>query len=199
MNLKLLGVFALGALLAACSDETPQTAEVVYQDRGSCNVEGSIADFKQGKKDQVFFDFDKSRILDEEQKVSAMKEFLCKYNKKGAIVGHCDIRGSSEYNLALGQRRANALSKALQSKGLPSSAISGVYSVGKERPLVVGNSEECHALNRTSIFVLSDALGENSTGTSAINSQSSTVAPSASDMNDMSDVNSGGSAEASEE
>ncbi|ETZ04997.1 MULTISPECIES: OmpA family protein [Holospora] len=159
MNLRLLGVFALGALLAACSDETPQTAEVVYQDKGSCNIEGSVADFKNCKKDQVFFDFDKSKILDEEQKVPAMKEFLCKYNKKGSIVGHCDIRGSSEYNFALGQRRANALSKALKSQGLPSSSICGVYSVGKERPLMAGNSEQCHALNRTSIFVLSDSEG----------------------------------------
>ncbi|ETZ07702.1 outer membrane lipoprotein Omp16 [Holospora obtusa F1] len=159
MDLRLLGVFALGALLAACSDETPQTAEVVYQDKGSCNIEGSVADFKNCKKDQVFFDFDKSKILDEDQKVSSMVAFLKKHSKTGAIVGHCDRRGSSEYNFGLGQRRAAALSSALKKRGFPSSSICGVYSVGKERPLVAGDSEECHALNRTAIFVLSDSSG----------------------------------------
>ncbi|PPE03780.1 OmpA family protein [Holospora curviuscula] len=189
MNLRLLGVFALGALLAACSDEAPQTAEVVYQDKGSCNIEGSVADFKQGKKDQVFFDFDKSNILDEGQKVPAMKEFLCKYNKKGAIVGHCDIRGSSEYNLALGQRRANALSKALKNHGLPASSISGVYSVGKERPLVMGESEQCHALNRTSIFVLSDAPENN--GVVNVSGMNSGPVMNSPKVNDASDEDSG--------
>ena len=118
-----------------------------------------------------------------------MKEFLCKYNKKGAIVGHCDIRGSSEYNLALGQRRANALSKSLKSKGLPAGSISGVYSAGKERPLVVGDNEQCHALNRTSIFVLSDAQGDNSGVNSAVTSPGIMTSPS--NVNDMSDESSG--------
>lgn len=156
LNVKLLGAFALAAFLAACDTETPEKAEVVYQDAGACNVEGSVAHFKQGQKDQVFFDFDKSKIIDENAKVSQMKDFLCKYNKVGSVVGHCDTRGSSEYNLALGQRRANALKKSLVAHGLPAASICGAYSVGKERPLVVGNTEECHAQNRTSIFVVNN-------------------------------------------
>jgi peptidoglycan-associated lipoprotein len=156
LNVKLLGAFALAAFLAACDSDTPQKAEVVYQDTGACNVEGSVAHFKQGQKDQVFFNFDRSAILDEKNKVGTMKEFLCKYNKVGSVVGHCDTRGSSEYNLALGQRRANALKKSLVAHGLPAASICGAYSVGKERPLVVGNTEECHAQNRTSIFVLNN-------------------------------------------
>lgn len=157
LNVKLLGVFLLGGFLTACSNEAPQTAEVVYQEKEVCNVEGSVAHFKQDKKDQVFFNFDRSQILCEGEKVPAMKDFVCKYNKTGSIVGHCDTRGSSEYNLALGQRRAHALAKSLKKHGLPQDKICGVYSVGKERPLVSGNTEECHAQNRTSIFVLADS------------------------------------------
>ena len=161
LNFKFLGAFALAALLAACDTETPEVAQVVYQDAGACNVEGSVAHFKQGQKDQVFFNFDTSKILDENNKVCSMKDFLCKHNKVGSVVGHCDTRGSSEYNLALGQRRANALTKSLKAHGLPAASICGTYSVGKERPLVVGSTEECHAQNRTAILVVNNDNTEN--------------------------------------
>ena len=156
LNIKFLGVFTLAAFLAACTEETPQKAEVVYQETGPCNVEGSVAHFKQGQKDQVFFAFDKSKILEENTKVPAMKDFLCKYNKAGSIVGHCDRVGTAEYNLALGQRRSDALAKSLIKHGLPANKICAKYSVGNQRLLVAGTTPECDAANRTAIFILNN-------------------------------------------
>jgi len=78
---------------------------------------------------------------------------LKKYKGKVKIEGHCDERGSDEYNLALGEKRAKAAMDYLLTLGVPSEQLS-IISYGKERPLVPGNSEESWSKNRRAEFVL---------------------------------------------
>jgi peptidoglycan-associated lipoprotein len=69
------------------------------------------------------------------------------------IEGHCDERGTREYNLALGERRANAVKNVLVALGIPAQRISTI-SYGKERPAVVGSTEAAWAQNRRGVTVV---------------------------------------------
>jgi peptidoglycan-associated lipoprotein len=97
----------------------------------------------------IHFDFDRYDIRREDEEV--LKEnaaLLKKYPKtKIQIEGHCDERGTVEYNLALGERRANNTKKFLVSLGIASNRISAI-SYGKEKPLDSGHNEEACAVNR---------------------------------------------------
>ena len=74
-------------------------------------------------------------------------------NVKIQIEGHCDERGTIEYNLALGERRANSAKKYLISLGMPADQISTI-SYGKEKPLDSGHNEEAWAKNRRDHFII---------------------------------------------
>ena len=102
--------------------------------------------------DKVYFDFDKS-ILDAEDK-NLLEKYLPEI-KKAKIVrleGHCDERGTREYNLALGERRANAAKDYLMTYGISSDRIS-VLSYGKERPVDSGSNPLAWSKNRRSVTV----------------------------------------------
>ncbi len=101
----------------------------------------------------VYFDFDKSEIKPEfESAIRANAEqLLGKPNLTVTIEGHCDERGTNEYNLALGQRRAEAIRQALIAEGVPASQLKTV-SFGEERPVASGSNEEAWALNRRSVI-----------------------------------------------
>ena len=71
---------------------------------------------------------------------------------KMTIEGHCDQRGSNEYNLSLGERRANSVKQMMQSMGVSAARLSTV-SFGEEKPLMQGDSEEAMAKNRRANFV----------------------------------------------
>ena len=75
-----------------------------------------------------------------------------RYIRRVQIEGHTDSRGSIEYNLALGERRANAVKSYLQSLGIPAARLKTI-SYGKERPLVTGESEDAWSKNRRANFV----------------------------------------------
>lgn len=103
----------------------------------------------------IRFDFDKSFIR-EDAKPTLTK--VADYLKKNAgakltIEGHCDERGTAEYNMALGDRRADSARKYLVSLGVPAGALSTI-SFGKEKPLDPGHTEEAWAKNRRAHFVL---------------------------------------------
>jgi peptidoglycan-associated lipoprotein len=110
-------------------------------------IEGEVLESKMLK--DITFDFDKYDIRP--QDASILKEnatLLMKYpNMKVQIEGHCDERGTIEYNLALGERRANSCKNYLISLGVPRDRISTI-SYGKERPLDPGHNEEAWAKNR---------------------------------------------------
>ncbi|HXC14578.1 MAG TPA: peptidoglycan-associated lipoprotein Pal [Stellaceae bacterium] len=151
-----LGGFLL--LLAACSS-TPQTPPPAPSGPAGppggvtgAAVPGSQQDLAQTAGDRVFFEFDRSDITPEAQQIlQRQAEWLQHYpNVTVTIEGHCDERGTREYNLALGERRANAAKQVLIAAGIPSSRLSTI-SYGKDRPAVPGSTEEAWAQNRVAI------------------------------------------------
>jgi peptidoglycan-associated lipoprotein len=123
---------------------------VAKKERG---IEGEVFETKLLK--DIHFDFDRYDIRPGDEEI--LKEnaaLLRKYPKtKIQIEGHCDERGTVEYNLALGERRANNTKKYLVSLGIASNRISTI-SYGKEKPLESGHSEEAWAKNRRAHTVL---------------------------------------------
>ena len=103
----------------------------------------------------IHFDFDKSFIREDAKPVLSGVADHLKKNKgmRLLIEGHCDERGTSEYNMALGDRRAESARAYLASLGVPASAISTV-SFGKEKPLDPGHNEAAWAKNRRDHFVV---------------------------------------------
>lgn len=106
--------------------------------------------------DRIFFDYDSAVVQESEQKtldrqVSYLKG---KSDVTATVEGHCDERGTREYNLALGERRAQAVKKYLTGAGLNARSISTI-SYGKERPAVPGSDEASWAENRRAVTVLS--------------------------------------------
>lgn len=103
----------------------------------------------------VFFDYDKSAIKDD-QKAALNEDISWLKGNAGAkilVEGHCDERGTAEYNLGLGERRAKAIKDYLIAAGIPADRISTI-SYGKERPFVLGHDESAWKWNRRAHFVL---------------------------------------------
>ncbi len=104
----------------------------------------------------VFFDFDKSNIREDQKAALAEDVAALKTNPsaKLTIEGHCDERGTVEYNLALGERRAKAGKDYLVAAGIPAERIA-IVSYGKERPFVLGHDEAAWKWNRRDHMVIS--------------------------------------------
>jgi peptidoglycan-associated lipoprotein len=153
MNMKILGAFAAVALLAACSSsDTGASAGSGAAVASAGPAAGSQEDLVANVGDRVFFAFDKS-ILQTEGKGTLDRQatWLAKYAQNNVqIAGNCDERGTEEYNIALGQRRANAARDYLVAKGVASSRISTI-SYGKDRPVALGSNEQAWAQNRNAI------------------------------------------------
>ena len=115
-------------------------------------IEGEVFESKLLK--DIHFEFDKYDIRSEDEAILKENAAFLKNNPKMKIQieGHCDERGTVEYNLALGERRANNTKKYLVSLGIPSDRVSTI-SYGKEKPFVAGHSEESWAQNRRAHFL----------------------------------------------
>lgn len=102
----------------------------------------------------IYFAFDNSTIAgDYEEMLAAHAAYLSKnVDMKVTIEGHADERGTPEYNIALGERRAQAVAKYLQALGVQADQIS-IVSYGEEKPLLLGQSEEVYAKNRRAVLV----------------------------------------------
>ena len=148
--MKAFAAVAALLLMAACS-----SSEQKVPDAGTSVTPGSIAEFKQNVGDRVFFDTDMSSIREDGRGTLAKQaEWLKKYtNYPVTIEGKCDERGTREYNLALGERRANAVRQYLVAQGVPANRIKTI-SYGKERPEAVGSDEGAWARNRVGITAL---------------------------------------------
>ncbi len=109
--------------------------------------------FGQNVKD-VYFDYDKSDIrADQQGAITGDAQFLNQHSSINfTIEGHCDDRGSTEYNLALGDRRANSAKNALTAAGVSASRIKTI-SYGKEKPFCLEDNEACWQQNRRGHFV----------------------------------------------
>jgi len=109
--------------------------------------------FSQNVKD-VYFDYDKSDVRgDQQSSVQADAAFLGQHTDINVTIeGHCDERGSTEYNIALGDKRANAVKEALTGAGVSPSRIKTI-SYGKEKPFCTESNEACWQQNRRGHFV----------------------------------------------
>ena len=110
---------------------------------------------RQGWLKDALFDYDKADLRDDARSVlAANADWLKKYPTVQVLIeGHCDERGTAAYNLALGDRRANAARDYLASLGVDASRFKTV-SYGKERPICTDSSEACWQRNRRAAFVI---------------------------------------------
>ena len=123
---------------------------------GTTGIPGSIADFKQASgSDTVLFGYDSYEIDDTARGILGRQaEWLARYPAvKVTIEGHTDERGTREYNLALGDRRANAAKNFLAAQGVTTARIATI-SYGKERPVAEGSDEAAWAQNRRAVTVI---------------------------------------------
>ncbi|MEJ2408345.1 MAG: peptidoglycan-associated lipoprotein Pal [Novosphingobium sp.] len=164
--LLLAGALAVSACKTSAPAELPPepgpattTTTPPPPSRPTGPIAGSQADFvaKMMGADTIYFDTDKYDIDSMDQAALAKQaQWLMQYpNKRATIEGHCDERGTREYNLALGERRANATKNYLVSLGVDASRLSTV-SYGKERPVALGSNEQAWAQNRRAVTITVD-------------------------------------------
>lgn len=160
-------LFAGALAISACASKAPKelppepgpatTTQTPTGETGP--TPGSQADFsaKMMGSDTIYFDTDKYDVDATDQAALAKQaQWLLQYpNKRATIEGHCDERGTREYNLALGERRANAAKNYLVSLGVDAARLSTI-SYGKERPVALGSNEEAWAQNRRAVTVTID-------------------------------------------
>lgn len=149
--IKALAAIAAMVFMAACSNSSQEAAVPA----STSVAPGSVADFKQNVGDRVFFDTDMYTVRGDgrgtlDKQAAWLKQYT---NYQITIEGHCDERGTREYNFALGERRANSVKQYLVAQGIPAARIQTI-SYGKERPLVVGSDEAAWAQNRVAITAL---------------------------------------------
>jgi len=172
---KIFPVIAVSLLVAAC--ETPPASDGSVRGSGSRYQRGdtapdypttpatrgsqfygdydSVGELDTNTPDRVFFDFDSSTLDSEARNVLQRQAewLLANPDVTVTIEGHADERGTREYNLALGERRANAVKRYLVNLGVSSSRISTI-SYGKERPAVVGSNPNAWAQNRRGVTII---------------------------------------------
>jgi len=166
MKLRFLSIVAAAALVAACESAPENTGAasgggvsapppVARTAPVSGVVKGSKEDFIASVGDRVFFDFDKYSLrADAKATLDKQAAWLKTYqNYTFTVEGHADERGTREYNLALGERRANSVREYLVAAGVPASRIK-VVSYGKERPVALGSNDAAWAQNRRGVTVL---------------------------------------------
>jgi peptidoglycan-associated lipoprotein len=162
MRFKLLSLAAALVLLAAC-ESAPETAANTGGAGGASSTGGATATgIRPGSQQdldnvgsRVYFATDKSDITPEARRtLERQAEWLKRYpNVTVTIEGHCDERGTREYNLALGERRATSVKNVLAALGIPANRVSTI-SYGKERPAVVGSTEQAWAQNRRGVTIV---------------------------------------------
>ncbi|MDB5490581.1 MAG: pal [Micavibrio sp.] len=168
-----LMVAGMAVALAACSsdDKAMDTGEVTTGQQQAMSATpmdttgqsatlggpaaGTQQDLVVNVGDRVFFGYDHYDISSEAQTIlKGQADWMAKYpNVNLSIEGHCDERGTREYNLALGERRANSVKNYLTGLGVSANRIHTV-SYGKERPAVMGSNAEAWAQNRRAVSVV---------------------------------------------
>ncbi|HQG32224.1 MAG TPA: peptidoglycan-associated lipoprotein Pal [Deltaproteobacteria bacterium] len=125
--------------------------------QGGAQGSAVSADIAAFEKDDIFFDYDKASIRPDDRKILSQKAaFLNAHPQMNVkIEGYCDERGTSEYNLALGERRAKAAQDYLVFLGIKPDRVS-IVSYGEENPLDPGHNEEAWAKNRRAHFVITE-------------------------------------------
>lgn len=152
---RLAAVIAVAIGMAACS-QTPKPEDALGgYGKGGPATPGSTRDFAQNVGDIVYFSTDQTDLSPEaQQTLSSQARWLQKYSQYSmTIEGHADERGTREYNIALGARRAQNVRDFLARNGVSASRIRTI-SYGKERPAVLGSNEAAWSQNRRSVSVV---------------------------------------------
>lgn len=157
MNFKALSLVAAVLLVAACAQKSADTG-AASGTSGAAQAPSQTTDLRgqlQQVGDRIFFAFDRSDITAESRTTLQRQAQLLTANPSVSITieGHCDERGTREYNLGLGERRANAAKQALVALGIAANRINTI-SYGKERPAVLGHTEAAWAQNRRAVTVI---------------------------------------------
>jgi peptidoglycan-associated lipoprotein len=148
-------------VLAACTDKpkavetAPPPSDMSSSSTTSSIVPGSAEDLRVNVGDTVHFEYDAYNINDEARGVlQRQAAWLQKYpSVRVTVEGHCDERGTREYNLALGARRANSVKEYLVSLGVSAGRVDTI-SYGKERPICTESDEGCWAQNRRGVTTI---------------------------------------------
>ena len=146
--------FVIAALaIAGCAKQAEQTGLV-----GGSAAPGSQQDFVVNVGDRVFFETDSSELTEQARAtLDKQAQWLNNYNHYAFTVeGHADERGTREYNIALGARRAQTVREYLVSRGIPAQRMHTI-SYGKERPVAVCNDISCWSQNRRAVTVLNQS------------------------------------------
>jgi peptidoglycan-associated lipoprotein len=153
-------MLAVGACAKKAPDTLPPAPEgtgtETPSDTGTGVVPGSQEDFVANvAADRIFFDYDQYNVDAQDQATLQSQAQWLQRNPavRVTLEGHADERGTRDYNIALGERRANAARNYLASLGIDPSRIN-VISYGKERPAAVGSNEEAWAQNRRAVTVV---------------------------------------------
>lgn len=157
-------VFVLLAVvyISGCSSSTKKEQTETVPSQGENSVDSSPMSFDAAGSDSgkidglvtVHFDYDKATLSSVVKKELAGNAQWMKSNPKTTIQieGHCDNRGTIEYNLALGERRAQAVKNYLVGLGIPADKLS-IISYGEEKPVLQGDNEEAWSKNRRANFL----------------------------------------------
>ena len=164
-NLTLIGIFVVLvfglAIFTGCAEKKTVVTDGSAQEQKAAAAQTTEQSAKVQATEtavtvsDINFDFDKSNIRPDAREILKINaDFLLKNgNSKVVIEGHCDERGTAEYNMALGQRRAQEAKKYLVNLGIKESRMKTI-SYGEERPLDPGHNEEAWAKNRRAHFVV---------------------------------------------
>jgi peptidoglycan-associated lipoprotein len=158
MKSSIIAVLAAASLLAACETATTEQAATGGGGTGPSATgprPGSQEDLVANVGDRVLFDYDRVTVrADQRPVLDRQSAWLQRYPQvRVAVEGHADERGTREYNLALGQRRANSARDVLVAGGVASARIQTI-SFGKDRPAQLGSDEASWTANRRAVTVV---------------------------------------------
>jgi len=151
-GMKLAAVLAVALSMGACANKNPLDANGAI---GGAATPGSQQDFVVNVGDRVFFESDQTDLSPQATAtLDKQAQWLQTYNRYSfTIEGHADERGTREYNIALGAKRAQTVKQYLVSRGIDPSRMRTI-SYGKERPVAVCNDISCWSQNRRAVTVL---------------------------------------------
>lgn len=159
-NLKILGAFAAMMLVAGCETASDQSGGTSSYGAGSgtssgVSQAGTQQDLAVNVGDRVQFGYNQYALPAEARNILERQAAWLKSNSgvKVVVEGHCDERGTREYNLALGERRASSVKSYLVALGIAGSRITTI-SYGKERPIAFGSNDADWAKNRRGVSVV---------------------------------------------
>ena len=158
-NPVMIALVASLAIAGCASKKTPNNAADLGLGGGAGSATpGSAQDFTVNVGDRIFFDTDSSAIrADAQQTLARQAQWLNKYRQYAIVIeGHADERGTREYNLALGARRAAATRDYLIGQGVAGNRLKTI-SYGKERPVAVCDDISCWSQNRRAVTTLGGA------------------------------------------